>query len=371
MPNLQHVYDAIGRLAPWELAEDWDNSGLQVGQMNQSVRKVLLAVDFNRSVLEEGLRLGVDGFIVHHPTIFKSLKRIDLATPFGKLLIPLIQNNLFVLSVHTNIDSAAAGLNQYLANIFELQQIAIIAPSSIQEIQNYKVVAFVPVTHFEQVRKAMAEAGAGHIGAYTHCAFSVEGLGTFIPDNQAHPFLGTTGQLETVSERRLEMVVSKPRLSWVIQALCQYHPYEEPAFDIYPLYNMSRHGLGRIGRLSQPLSLEDLCTIVKTKLHATMLRVSGSPKQVVERLALCTGSGKSLLPHVMRMGADAFLTADLTYHDFQEAAMAGVSLIDVGHHTSEVIFGNLLGHYLSEIFSDDELEPIISKSIQEEPYQFI
>lgn len=371
MPNLQHVYDAIGRLAPWELAEEWDNSGLQVGQMSQSVRKVLLAVDLNRTVLEEGLRLGVDGFIVHHPFIFKPLKQIDQATPLGELLTPLIQNNLFVLSVHTNIDNAAEGLNHYLAKIFELQEIEIIEPLLLQESKDCKVVVFVPPAYLDRVREAMAASGAGLIGAYSHCSFSLEGSGTFIPDDQAHPAVGTVGCLETVAEQRLEMVAPKPRLSQVIQALLDQHPYEEPAFDIYPLHNPSRHGLGRIGRLSRPLPLEELCSIVKTKLHAGMLRVSGPPERIIKKLALCSGSGKSLLPKVLAMGADAYLTADLTYHDFGDAVAAGLSLIDVGHYTSEVIFGNLLSEYLSQICSNNELQIIISNAIQGEPYQFI
>lgn len=367
MPKLQDIYQVINQLAPWNLAEGWDHSGLQVGSMDRLVKRILLAVDFNQAIFEEGLSQQVDGFILHHPLLFKPLSQIDLGSPLGKHISHLIKNDLFVLAAHTNADNAADGLNRYMADLLGLEQIRTIQK---KEDQYFKLVVFVPEDHLTSVRNAIAAAGAGEIGDYRYCSFSISGTGSFLPGETTHPFIGTVGKLETLREIRLEMVVAIYRLHAVIDALLKTHPYEEPAYDIYPLINPSEAGLGRMGTLPEPITLGELGDRIKQKLNCSMLRIGGDLKRTVRRIAVCTGSGKSLIPKI-RHQVDVYITADLGYHDFCDALEFQLALIDVGHRTSEKCFIDWMADFLNLHYPPDQLTVIKSKTVPEEPYQFI
>jgi dinuclear metal center YbgI/SA1388 family protein len=365
--SLQQILNALNSLAPWDLAESWDHVGLQIGSPNREVQRVLVAVDLNRKVLEEGLRLKVDGFIVHHPLLFKPVFQVNPEIATGFYLASLIKNDLFLIAAHTNLDKAAQGLNRYLADILGLKERDTIETAASEEC---KIIVFVPESHLTTVREAMAQAGAGIIGNYSECSFEIRGNGTFRPNSKARPYLGEVNQFETVAEIRLEMIVAQRNLAKVLKAISESHPYEEPAIDIYPLLNSSRQGLGCIGSLDPGIAFEDLCRIVQNKLKAKALKVLGESRKLIKRLAICTGSGHDILPQVIRQGADAYLTGELDYHDYQAAEGSGLTIIEAGHWTTECCFMPLVTDYLKKVFASiPDFTVIPAVSIEAEPYR--
>ncbi len=370
MPQLQQIMEALNQFAPWDLAESWDNVGLQVSRSDQSVSKVMVALDLNEQVIQEGLNCQVDGFVVHHPLIFKSLSEVNLGTPIGRCLEQLIKHRFFLIAAHTNVDKAADGLNQFLANEFGLTNIKLLEPcSNIPSKRLYKIVVFTPGEYVSTIRNAMVQAGAGVIGDYTDCSFKIEGSGTFRPGSQAKPFFGKPGEFSQVAETRLEMIVSENNLSKVSEAVLTSHPYQEPVMDIYPIQSPVKHGMGRIGKLKEPLRLQDFCLLVKKKLSAKDIRVTGELDKTIHTLAICSGSGGSLLNKVLKNKADAFLTGELNYHDFLLAKDCNLAVLAAGHWATEYGFVNLMIHYFNDHFKTlSGCEFIPSKALQDEPY---
>lgn len=365
MPVLSQISRAIAELAPWDLAENWDQVGLQVGNGNKIIHKVLVSLDYNQQTFEEGLDLQVDGFIVHHPLIFKPLKRLTNQTEAERLITALIKHDLFLIAAHTNIDKAERGLNQYLAERFKLENIKVL---DLTEPNSYKVVVFTPESHVATLREAMAQAGAGIIGDYQKCSFELPGTGTFLPGGNARPFIGNQGTFEKTPEIRLEMVAEKRFLPGVLAAIKENHPYEEPAVDVFPLANPSSHGLGRIGDLKQSVSLNEFCRLVKNELSCRNIRVSGDLCRPIKRVALCSGSGRELLFKALSERADLYLTGELNYHDFITARDSGLAVIAAGHWGTEHCFVDLMTDYLNSYFQSEQGFEVIKGKSQEEPY---
>lgn len=366
MTTVKQILNSLNQLAPWDLAESWDHVGLQVGSQNRTAGRVLVAVDLDREVLAEGLRLKVDGFVVHHPLLFKPFFQVNPEAATGYYLTALLKNDLFLIAAHTNLDKAAGGLNQYLAGLLDLKEPSVIEPAVPAEC---KIVVFVPESHLAVVRDVMARAGAGIIGNYGECSFELRGTGTFRPNEAVQPYLGKVNQFETVAEVRLEMVTNRRDLTKILKAIAAGHPYEEPAVDVYPVLNSSRHGLGYLGCFEPGMTLADLCRLVQNKLQANSLRVLGESGRQINRLAICTGSGGSLLSEVINQGADAYLTGELGYHDFQTAKDKGLAIIEAGHWTTERCFIPLVTGYLAKMFADLAVMP--AGSVVTEPYRVI
>ncbi|TCL61539.1 dinuclear metal center YbgI/SA1388 family protein [Hydrogenispora ethanolica] len=367
MLTVKQILEAVNRVAPWDLAESWDQVGLQVGRTQQPARRILVALDLRPEVIEEGISLQVDGFITHHPLIFKPLARLDLDTPLGASLERLLKANLFFIAVHTNADKAEDGLNQYLAERLGLESLVPLVGAGSDS--TCKVTVFVPAEHARAIRRAMAEAGAGRMGDYQECAFQVQGSGSFRPGASAHPWIGQPEQQTDVPEIRLEMVAARADLPRILAAIRSHHPYEEPAIDVVPLVTQPKAGLGRIGRLPEPLTLGDFSRKVQEQLQPTGMRICGDPERKIRRVALCTGSGGSLLKMALQSRADLYLSGDLGYHDFLTAQEHGLALLDAGHWATERIFGDwLLGHF-SKLWSEaDGPQLLLSRAIREEPY---
>ncbi len=365
LPVLSSIIEAIAELAPWDLAENWDQVGLQVGKKNKVCNKVLVSLDYNQQTFAEGLGLQVDGFIVHHPLIFKPLKRLTDETETERLATGLLKKDLFLIAAHTNVDKARRGLNQYLAERFELENIK---PLDIAEPNSYKVVVFTPESSVATLREAMAQAGAGTIGDYQQCSFELPGTGTFMPGNNARPFIGNQGVFERTPEIRLEMIAEKRCLAGVIQAINETHPYQEPAFDIFPLANPSLDCLGRIGSLTQSVSLEEFCHMVKNRLSCKDIRVAGDLFRPIKRVALCAGSGGNLLFKAISAQADLYLTGELNYHAFITARENGLAVIAAGHWGTEHFFADLITDYLNIYFKSEKNFEAIKGKRQEEPY---
>jgi dinuclear metal center YbgI/SA1388 family protein len=328
------IMEAMEELAPVRLAAGWDNVGLLVGSPEQEVRSLLVALDVTPAVAEAAAAGGVDLIVAHHPLIFKGLTSIRTDQPVGRALATLLRAGVAVFAAHTNLDAADGGVNDILAAKLGLTAVRPLAADYREGL--LKIVVFVPESHVEAVRQAMAGAGAGHIGNYSHCSFQAPGTGTFLPLAGTNPFIGQTGKLEYVSEFRLETIIPANQADKVVKAMLKAHPYEEVAYDLYRLENAGRDfGVGRVGELARQLTLADFISEVKSALSIGHVRLSGPAKEMVKTAAVCGGAGASLFTEALRVGADVLVTGDVKYHEALEAAEQGLTIIGAGHFASE------------------------------------
>lgn len=345
----QTIINLIEQLAPRRLAEEWDNVGLNIGDPAADIRGVLVTLDVNQAVIAEALGLGANMVISHHPVILKPLKNIRADLPHGKLIQEIIKNDIAVFCAHTNLDSAKEGVNQILAQLLDLINIEVLNPDKADRI--VKLVVFVPTTHAEGVREALTKAGAGWIGNYSDCTFSVDGTGTFRAAEGCDPFIGEVGVLEKASEIRVETVIRERDCDRVVKAMIKAHPYEEVAYDLYPLMNdAGRLGMGRIGLLEHSLSLREFLDKVKKVLNISTLKYGGNLDSTVRKVAVCGGSGAGFVKKASFMGADVLLTGDIKYHEAQEALSLGLRFIDAGHYSTEIPVVTKLSEYLEKAF---------------------
>lgn len=351
MTQIRDLLKFIEEIAPPALQEEWDNSGLQVGSTNGRPQRVLLALSPSLSVINEGVEMKAQLLITHHPLIFKPLKSIDASTSEGKAIELALKHQLSIYSCHTNLDKARRGTSRILAERLGVGEIKPLLPEG----ELLKLAVFVPREHTQKVLNALAEAGAGHIGNYSHCSFRVAGTGTFLPLGGASPFIGRQGRLEEVQEDRLEMIFPAHLRSRVIENIMESHPYEEVAYDLYPLASGDPStGLGGVGRLKEPLSAEAFTEQVKNALNGSGIRISGDRSKTIQRVACVGGSGGKYLPFALKAGADAYVTGDAGYHDGLEAEENGLLLIDAGHFATEWPVMEELQRVLSDQFPDVE-----------------
>ena len=333
--KLSDILGIIRKIAPPSLAEAWDNSGLQRGDPLAEITRIMVALDATPAVVESALTSACQLLVTHHPLIFKAQKSISTVGTPGSQIHAAIRGGLAVISMHTNYDSAEGGLNDLLAKRIGLSGCTPLQVMPSGEL--VKLVVFVPDDHFDRVRLALLPHSA-LLGAYRDCSFAAPGKGTFTPLDGANPFIGSVGEREQVSEQRLELLINRAGLPRVIKTLLSVHPYEEPAFDIYPLLNEgTRQGLGRLGILAEPVSLATFSAWLRENLPAPGLRFVGDPDSIVARVALCSGGGASLMARAARSGADVLLTGDVKYHDARDAQDLGIALIDAGHFHTEII----------------------------------
>jgi len=332
----QRIQDLVGlihKLYAPELAEDWDNVGLQVGDPGRPLHRVMVALDSGLEAVEAARDAGAQALVTHHPLLFKPVKRLTPDDAVGKVLWTAVRDDVAIISAHTNLDCAVDGLNSWLA-----QKIGVEQAIPLQAVAGdyLKLVVFVPVGHEDAVADALFSAGGGQIGAYDQVSFRSSGEGTFRPGPGAQPYIGTLGQREKTEEVRLETIVSKRKLPRALEKMQKVHPYEEVAYDLLPLQNqVPGAGLGRIGRLAQQTSLGEFAARVKESLGCDHLRLIGADQMPVRKVALCGGSGAFLLQTAHRQGADVLLTGDVKYHEARQAEELGIALIDAGHFATE------------------------------------
>ena len=340
---------------PLHLAENWDNSGLQIGSSDKKIGRILIALDLDSFVLKQAVEQQVDMIITHHPLFFKPMKNINYASPLGRMVKALVSADITVYAAHTNLDAAERGLNQALAEKLGLVNIEPLYPASKEAL--FKLVVFVPATHLEEVRAAICTAGAGCIGKYADCSFRARGTGTFRPGQDTNPFIGKSGQLEEVDEFRLETIIYERDLKQVLDSMHKAHPYEEVAYDLYRLENEGRvFSPGRKGCLVQKISLQDYALQVKELLGVKSLRVVGDLEGMVKNVAVISGSGASLMNRVIGQNIDLLVTGDLKYHEAKDAEAAGFKEIDAGHQGTEAIVVPLLIDYLNPKLADQNLQ---------------
>jgi dinuclear metal center YbgI/SA1388 family protein len=318
----------VPRWTAWER----DNVGLQVGRRSRRVKNVLIALDVTPEIVGEAIRKKVDLIVSHHPLLFLPASSISDSNPIGSLLLSLIEHRIALYSAHTNLDSAPDGVSFALAHALGVQKPVFLAPLKDSLV---KLAVFVPAGHVERVTAAMAEAGAGIIGEYASCSFRMDGKGTFRGSDKSKPFLGKPQQLEEVEETRLEMIVPRARVSAVVAALKSVHPYEEVAYDLYSLENANPNfGMGAVGNLPRSMTVKEFLSTLKKAIRAESVRHNGALNQRIRRVAVCGGAGSELLDQAISAKADVFVTADVRYHPFHDAA-GRIVLVDAGHWETE------------------------------------
>lgn len=354
-PSRQQIIRWLDRLAPRDWAEEWDNTGLQIGSVDGGTKAVYVTLTVSEAGVREARKLGCGMIISHHPVFFKSIKRLETSKSSGetgKIVRECLKDDITVYACHTNLDAAPGGINDALIRAIGLhpegQQGEYETLKTVGTIPFYKLVVFVPVSHLEHVRRALASEGAGSLGNYSECAFWVEGTGAFMPNEGAEPFTGTVGALELVDEVKLEAIIRGDTLNVVVKAMLQVHPYEVPAYDVYKLENLGiSYGLGRVGVLDKPIALAELAETVKTSLGIKTVRTVGELQHKVRKIAVCGGAGGDLIYNAVRK-ADVLVTGDIRYHEALTALEHGLCIIDAGHFETEKPGVIMLADYLRD-----------------------
>ncbi|MDR0268967.1 Nif3-like dinuclear metal center hexameric protein [Paenibacillus sp.] len=366
----QTVIQYMEQLAPKHLAYPDDKIGLQLGSLQKEIRTILVALDVNEEVVDEAVRVGADLIIAHHAIIFRPLKHIQTDSPTGKLYERLIKNDIAVYIAHTNLDITEGGMNDWMAEALGIQNGIPIEET--QHEQLYKLVVFVPKTHADQVREAVLGTGAGAIGNYSGCSFNIEGTGTFLPEEGANPFMGSIGKMEKADEVRIETIVPQGIRSHVIQAMLKAHPYEEVAYDIYPLDLKGRaFGLGRVGKLEREQTLADFAQTVKEKLGVPHVRVVGDLDRIIRKAAVIGGSGSRYYPAARFRGADVLVTGDVDYHTAQDAFNAGIALVDPGHNAEKIMKTKVAEWMRAKLEKHRYETKVIASEMNTEPFRFM
>lgn len=368
--SAQYIISLLESFAPKKMAVEGDPIGLQVGSLNKPIKKVMIALDVLESVVDEAIEGKVDLIIAHHPLLYRPLKKIDIGTSKGKVIEKLIKNDITVYAAHTNLDVTSLGVNEWLADQLQLTSTEVL--STTYEDKLVKLSVFVPRTHEEQVRFAIGNAGAGHIGNYSHCSFSSDGIGTFTPLEGTTPYIGKQGQLEKVEEVKIESIMPESIQKVVVSAMKKAHPYEEVAFDLYPLLNKGKElGIGKIGKLSKEMTLHEFVDHVKKAFGLSNLRVIQGKNSIIKKVAVVGGDGNKYIYPALHKGADVLVTGDIYYHNAHDAQEEGLTIVDAGHHI-EQIMKSKLKELLEQKLKNNKYETaVVESNIITDPFTFM
>jgi dinuclear metal center YbgI/SA1388 family protein len=355
--------------APRTLAWERDNVGVQVGEPGTPVRRILLTLDVTEAVAAEAARRHADLIIAHHPPLYRPLRSLDTSTATGRTLATLVRNSCALYAAHTNLDAARGGTSHVLAETLGLMDIR---PLAGRRNAGRKVVTFVPEEAVDDVAAAMAAAGGGIVGNYTHCSFRNRGTGTFKGNALSSPVIGRKNVLERVSEIRLEMPVDDDRLPAVLGALRASHPYEEVAYDIYPVESgRPTTGMGAIGTLTKPMTSAAFLRHIRKQLTSPGLRYANGTGRRIRTVAVCGGAGGDLIGAATAAGADAYITADLNYHAFVDTT-GTLLLVDAGHYETEFpVIGALERFLRTALSADHPGVHVITSRIRTSPIVFV
>ncbi|HET7579366.1 MAG TPA: Nif3-like dinuclear metal center hexameric protein [Bacillales bacterium] len=370
--NGQALIQAFEQWVPKSLAigKDREKIGLQVGTLNKPVKTIMVALDVLENVVDEAIENEVDLIVAHHPLIFHPLKKIAVDSPHGRIIEKCIKHDITVYAAHTNLDVAKGGVNDLMAEALGLQDTDILAPTGTGQLK--KLVVFVPQDHAESVRQAIGNAGAGFIGNYSHCTFNSQGTGTFMPQEGTNPYIGSTGKLEKVEEVKIETILPAKRQSAVVRAMLAAHPYEEAAYDIYPLDNEGEvYGAGRIGMMAEEMTLRDFAEHVKKAFDVEGVRVVGNLNETIKKVAVLGGSGDDFMNHVQFKGADVYVTGDVYYHTAHDAWMEGLNVVDPGHNVEKVMKEGVRRFFADFIEKKNYETKVLASALNTDPFTFL
>lgn len=339
--KIKEITSCLEKFAPLSYQESYDNSGLLVGDIDKNATGALLSIDVTEEVINEAIQKKINLIIAHHPVIFGGLKRLTGSNNVERIIIKAIKHDIAIYAAHTNFDSVLNGVNAKISEKIGLTKCRILSPVS-GELK--KLVTFVPTSYADKVRNAICNAGAGQIGNYDHCTYNLEGKGSFRAGEKANPFIGELGKIHFENEIRIETIFPKAKQAEVVSAMLSSHPYEEVAYDIYPLDNkFSNIGSGMIGELSKPEDSKKFMSRIKKIFDCGSIRHTAFHTEKIKTVALCGGSGSFLIKNAIAAKADIFITGDIKYHNFFDAENR-IIIADIGHFESE--------QFTKEIFYD-------------------
>lgn len=345
--KIGEVISFLESLAPSSLQEQYDNAGLLTGEGGWDCTGIICSLDATEEVVREAVEKKCNLIVAHHPIIFRGLKKINGKNYVERTVIRAIKNDIAIYAIHTNLDNVLEGVNGRMAEMLGLENISVLSPRP-QTLK--KLFTFVPADKAEQVRAAIFEAGAGHIGHYDECSFNVEGEGTFRAQEGAKPYVGDIGKRHTEKEIKVEVILPAWLEHRIVSALKAAHPYEEVAYDVVDLSNLNpRAGSGVIGMLPLPMKEIDFLSRLKEVFRLPLIRHTPWPGMEIQKVALCGGAGSFLISNALAAGAHAYVTADIKYHEFFDANDR-MLLADIGHYESEQFTINLLQEILVQKF---------------------
>ena len=359
--KIKEVINHLEKKFPLSLQEDFDNCGIQCGDKEQEITGVLVCFDLFEEIVDEAISKKANLIISHHPLIIRNLlKKIEPTGRIGKIIFKAIENHLVIYSMHTNIDNGLGGGNDVFAEKLKLKDIAVLSPK-LSQFQ--KIVFYAPEEESANVKDALFKIGCGILGKYENCSYSTPGHGTFKPVKGAKPFIGEINYIEEVEEERVEMIFPASIQRKVIKTLYQYHPYEEPAFDIIRLENPSRDtGLGRVGKLPFPMDKDEFFNYLKNSLNISRIRFSGKINRQIEKIAICGGGGASLINDAIASGADAYVSGDFKYHDFfipdNQMLIVDIGHFEGEHFIKEIIYNEIKENFITFASSLSEVEKL-------------
>ena len=345
--KLRELTTFLESLAPLDYQEDYDNSGLIIGNSDKEVTGALISLDCTEAVVDEAIAMGYNLVISHHPIVFRGLKKFTGKSYVERVVMKAIKNDIALYAIHTNFDNVLVGVNKKICDILGVVNPSILKPK-VGALK--KLVTFCPNAAAWKVREALFEAGAGSIGNYSECSYNTEGFGTFKAGEGANPHVGEIGKTHNESEVRIETIYPAIIELKLIAALLAAHPYEEVAYDLYPVSNSYLQvGSGMIGNLENDQDEMTFLKLIKEKLNTKVVRHTPLTGKKIRRVAVCGGAGSFLLNNALAAGADIFVTSDFKYHEFFDAE-GKLIIADVGHFESEQFTQELLLEFITEKF---------------------
>ncbi|QLG44301.1 Nif3-like dinuclear metal center hexameric protein [Costertonia aggregata] len=342
---VKEITRILEELAPLSHAEDFDNVGLLVGDKDQKVNGVLVTLDTLENVVDEAIAKKCNLIVSFHPIVFTGLKKITGADYVQRVVIKAIQNHIAIYSMHTALDNSNRGVNAKICEVLGIKDPKILIP---KKGTLKKMVTYVPKADAHRLRDALFAAGAGEIGNYSNCSFTIDGTGTYRAGEKANPTKGETGKTHFEDEIQINIVFSKTHQSEIVKTLLENHPYEEVAYEIYTLDNTDANiGMGMIGNLVKPINEIEFLYQLKEKMNVSVIRHSELLHKKVQKIAVLGGSGAFAIDTAKALGADVFVSADIKYHEFYKADKSMV-IADVGHYETEQFTKNLLVDYLTK-----------------------
>jgi dinuclear metal center YbgI/SA1388 family protein len=364
MPIIKDITSYLEQLAPLAYQESYDNAGLIVGFPDTKVTGVLATLDCTEEIIHEAIKRDCNLIVAHHPIVFKGLKRFNGKNYVERAVMLAIKNDIAIYATHTNLDSVKGGVNYQIAQRLGLENIKILSPKK-QTLK--KLVTFVPIENTELLLSALHSAGAGQIGEYKNCSFSVSGNGRFTPAENANPYIGTLDKAEEVLENRIEVIFNAHQESQIIRALKKAHPYEEVAYYVSTLENENQEvGSGILAELPESVTEIDFLHLLKERMGLQIIRHTALLGKEIKKIAICGGAGGFLLKDAIQQGAEVFVTADYKYHEFFDAENQ-IIICDIGHYESEVYTKDLIVRYLSEKFSNFA---VLKSQVNTNPVQY-
>jgi dinuclear metal center YbgI/SA1388 family protein len=345
--NIIEIISFLETIAPPHLQEDYDNAGLITGNAGWDCSGAIISLDATEAVVLEAIEKKCNLIIAHHPIIFKGVKKITGNNYVEKTIITAIKNDIAIYAVHTNLDNVIDGVNGKIADKLGLITRQILSPKNglLQ-----KLSLFVPVGHQQKLLDALFAAGAGNIGNYSECSFTLEGSGTFKAGDGTNPYVGKIGERHIENEVKIEVIFPVWMQQQIVNAMKAAHPYEEVAHDIYTLANTYQQtGSGLIGKLENPVSESEMLEILRVAFKIPVIKHTAFTGKMVKKVAVCGGAGSFLTKAAMKAGADIYITSDIKYHEFFDAEEK-ILLTDIGHYESEQFTIELLFDILRENF---------------------